>query len=316
MKNLFLFILFAFSISLSAKEYVPEYQITRSEEDKTLKKNESIFVITFNIGGLSSSEKQIIYSYNKINKKQITDKNGKIELKVIPGKYLFKFFYDAKHLEVITDSIAIKPGYRTEMRVDLNSTEMPVLVEKPIIYAYSEKAENISIKLDLKGEFLFTYPQYSEGWNFTANPDGTILMNDKKYHYLFWDGKLNIETEKLDLSTGFVINKSNMVSFFEEKLKYMGLNSQETEDFITYWCPRMSVNEQNYIHFIFNEDYNKYASITVDPKPDHLFRVCMLWSKANENTVVKEQKIQSFTRSGFTVVEWGGTEVNITNIIN
>lgn len=318
MKNLFFLILFGFSISFSAKEreYVPEYQITKSEEDKMLKKTEAVFAITFNIDGLSSAAKQIIYSYNKTNQKQITDQSGKIELKVKPGKYLFKFFYNTKHLEVITDSILIKPGYRTEMRVDLRSTDMPMIMEKPVIYIYSKKTETVSIKLDPKGDFLFTYPQYSKGWNFTANPDGSILMNDKKYHYLFWDGKLNIETEKLDLTTGFVIEKNNLIAFFEEKLSLMGLNCQEIEDYITYWCPRMSANESNYVHFIFNEEYNKYASISVDPKPDNIFRVCMLWSKAKENTIVKEQRIETFNRKGFTIVEWGGAEINIPNSIN
>jgi len=316
MKNLFLFILLSMGISLTAKEYVPEYQIISSAEDKALKKTEAVFVITFNIGGLSPAAKQIIYSYNKTNKKQITDQKGKIELNVKPGKYLFKFFYNSKHLEVTTDSILIKPGYRTEMRVDLHSTDMPTIVEKPVIYVYGKKTETVSIKLDPKGEFLFTYPQYNNGWNFTANVDGTILMNDKKYHYLFWDGKLDFETEKMDLQSGFIVDNNNLVNFFEEKLKLMGLNAQESEDFITYWCPRMNANQKNYVHFIFNETYNKYASINVEPKPDHMFRVCMLWSKANDNTIVKEQKLESFNRSGFTIVEWGGTEINAPNIIN
>ncbi|MEO6302674.1 MAG: hypothetical protein ABIP51_05840, partial [Bacteroidia bacterium] len=84
-----------------------------------------------------------------------------------------------------------------------------------------------------------------------------------------------------------------------------------------YWCPRMSANEKNYIHFMFNEEYNNYATITIDPKPDQLFRVCMLWSKTNNAAKVKPQKIESFKRNGFTVVEWGGTEINEKiNLIN
>ena len=98
----------------------------------------------------------------------------------------------------------------------------------------------------------------------------------------------------------------------ESKLQFMGLNSQEIEDYITYWCPIMQVNEKSFIHFIFNEEYDKYATMSIDPKPDHLFRVNMLWSKSKD-TQVKEQKIESFKRSGFTVVEWGGTEIpNLT----
>ncbi|MBL7918726.1 MAG: hypothetical protein JNJ40_00340 [Bacteroidia bacterium] len=288
----------------------PDYTITKSASDGKLSKTEAVFNFVF-IDTLRKPVKNaIMFSYNGISKKQTPDAKGKFSLKVKPGKYVFQFFNSSRFYEIYTDSIQIKPGYAVDMLVSFKTANMLMTVDKPVIYVYGKQKENVSIKLDLKGSFLFTYPQYTNGWSFTANPNGTILMNDKKYHYLFWDGKLTIETDKLDLTTGFVIDKNNLVSFFEEKLKLMGLNSQEIEDYITYWCPRMSINEKNYIHFIFNDDYNKYASINVDPKPDQMFRVCMLWSKANENTLVKEQKIETFNRSGFTVVEWGGSEIS------
>ncbi len=316
MRTLFFSFLLFTTTLIFGEKLGPDYIITKSVPNNTLSKTEALFNFMF-IDTLRKPVKSaIMFSYNGISKTKVPDAKGKFSLKLKPGKYVFQFFNSSKFYEIYTDSILIKPGYATDMIVNFRTANMIMTVDKPVIYVYSKQKENVSIKLDLKGEFLFTYPQYSGGWNFTANPDGTILMNDKKYHYLFWDGKLNIETDKLDLSSGFVIEKNKLVGFFEEKLKAMGLNSQEIEDYITYWCPRMSVNEKNYIHFIFNEDYNKYASISIDPKPDHLFRVCMLWSKATENTVVKEQKIQSFTRSGFTVVEWGGTELSEKILFN
>ncbi|MEO6302672.1 MAG: hypothetical protein ABIP51_05830 [Bacteroidia bacterium] len=308
MKQVFFYFLFIINVVLFGKEYVPEYSITKSEADKTLKKTEALFIITIKIMDIVPIKKQIIYAYNNVQKKQVPNEKGQLNVNVKPGKYLFKFFYDKNHSEVITDSILIKPGYRTEMEVELRNSDMPIIVEKPVIYVYGK--DKVSIQLNLKGALLFTYPEYTNGWNFTANPNGVIEMGDKKYHYLFWDGKLEIPTTDLDLKKGFMVDKNNLVSFFEEKLTLMGLNTQETEDFITYWCPRMSVNEKNYVHFMFNEEYNNYASITIDPKPDQLFRVCMLWSKTNNNTTkVKPQKIESFKRDGFTVVEWGGTEM-------
>ncbi|MBA3680720.1 MAG: hypothetical protein H0W73_06090 [Bacteroidetes bacterium] len=309
MKTLFLSILIFLTITSFAEKLGPDYIITRSAPDNTLSKTEAAFNFTF-IDTLRKPIKSVImFSYNGKSKTQTPDAKGKFSLKVKPGKYLFQFFNSNRFFEIYTDSILIKPGYATDMLVNFRTSNMNMTVDKPVIYVYSKQKENVSIKLDLKGDFLFTYPQYSNGWNFIANPNGLIEMGDKKYHYLFWDGKINIETKKLDFSTGFIINKNDLVGFFEEKLKLMGLSSQEIEDYITYWCPRMNANEKNYIHFIFNEEYNKYASISVDPKPDHLFRVCMLWSKTNENTIVKEQQIETFKRDGFTVVEWGGSEI-------
>ena len=90
----------------------------------------------------------------------------------------------------------------------------------------------------------------------------------------------------------------------------MGLNSRERQDFITYWCPLMQVNEKNYIHFMFNEEYNTIASLKVTPAPKNIFRVFMVWSDASEIDVknVHPQTTETFSRDGSTVVEWGGAE--------
>ena len=92
----------------------------------------------------------------------------------------------------------------------------------------------------------------------------------------------------------------------------MGLNQTEQEDFITYWCPIMLAYEYVKIHFLFNEDFDKYANLTINPKPDEVFRVFMLWSMVvndiDESDFVP-QKIPSFKRKGYTVVEWGGGKV-------
>lgn len=309
MKQLAIYLFIFFSFCLQAKEWIPDYRITKTAEDKTLKKTETFLIVTFFDSNLKPVKKEMLFSYNSINKKQKPDNKGQISLNTKPGKYIFKFFCDKDHSEITTDSILLKPGFRTEMVVEFKSSLMRVIAEKPIIYVYNKQNEKVSIKLDLKGNFSFTYPEYNSGWNFTSNPDGTIEMNNKKYHYLFWDGNLNIETKKLNLNEGFIVDRKDLTTFFENKLTLMGLNSQEIEDYITYWCPRMSANEKNFVHFIFNQEYNNYASITIDPKPDQLFRVYMLWSKATD-LPIKEQKIEIFNRSGFTVVEWGGTEIN------
>ncbi|MEO6305264.1 MAG: hypothetical protein ABIP51_19040, partial [Bacteroidia bacterium] len=239
MKTLFLSIFSLTSLTALCdlnEKLGPDYTITRSAPDKKLSKTEAAFVFIFVEANGKPVKTEIMFSYNKINRKEKPDANGKISLKVKPGKYVFQFFYSNTFNEIYTDTIKIQPTYLTEMSVLFRKANEAMIVDKPVIYVYSKQKETVSIKLDLKGEFLFTYPQYSNGWNFTSNPDGTIQMADKKYHYLFWDGKLNIETEKLNLNEGFIIDKNNLVSFFEEKLTLMGLNPQEIEDYITYWC--------------------------------------------------------------------------------
>ena len=104
--------------------------------------------------------------------------------------------------------------------------------------------------------------------------------------------------------------KTALPDFFETQLTAMGLTPREQEDFITYWCPLMQKNEKSYVHFMFNEECNSIATLNITPTPDHIFRVYMIWSDAKEidPESIHEQKIESFQRDGFSVVEWGGAK--------
>ena len=62
-----------------------------------------------------------------------------------------------------------------------------MLSEKPAVYLYPEKAEEVSVWLDYEGELTCTYPEYGDGWHVIARPDGTLqnLKDGKEYSYLF-----------------------------------------------------------------------------------------------------------------------------------
>jgi len=49
--------------------------------------------------------------------------------------------------------------------------------------------------------------------------------------------------------------------------------------------------------------------LEINPQPDTLIRVIMDYKPLNNPIVVSEQQLTTPTRSGFTVVEWGGTEI-------
>ena len=102
--------------------------------------------------------------------------------------------------------------------------------------------------------------------------------------------------------------------FLEEKLGQLGLSDKEAADFITYWAPRIRANEYTFVSF----DASSYAQQVTysfadeagkQVVPDTFIRVFMTMRKAEASTVVTPQNFASTpTRSGFTVVEWGGTE--------
>ena len=179
--------------------------------------------------------------------------------------------------------------------------------EKPVIYLYPEQAQEVYVQLELDGEFTCTYPEYDNGWKVKAYPDGTLLDQDtgKEYNYLFWEG--TSETE-YDLSRGFVVEGKDTAEFLEEKLAYLGLNEKERNEFIVYWLPRMEDNKYNLITFQ-GEDYTEHAKLKISPEPDSILRVFMVYKPLDKAIDIPEQELEPFEREGFTVIEWGGAEM-------
>ena len=97
-------------------------------------------------------------------------------------------------------------------------------------------------------------------------------------------------------------------SFLEESLKTLGLTDKEANEFIIYWLPRMEGNAYNLICFQ-QEVYTDNAVLTVDPAPDTVLRVFMAYKPLEQPIRVLPQKLETTERVGFTLVEWGGAEI-------
>ncbi len=177
--------------------------------------------------------------------------------------------------------------------------------EKPVIYLYPEEKTDVSVKLDYSGEFLFTYPAYNDGWEVTAYPDGTIVSDGNEYSYLFWDGYCDVE---YDLSEGFVVKGEDTEQFLVETLQYLGLTPKEYNEFIVYWLPKMINNNYNLITFQ-GAEYTDNAVLTILPEPDNIGRVFMVFKALDSKIEIKEPILTPFERAGFTVIEWGGTQL-------
>lgn len=187
------------------------------------------------------------------------------------------------------------------------TTEKPTATDKPVIYLYPEEETDVDVKLFYNGTLTCTYPEYGDGWSVTARPDGTLIdkATGREYSYLFWEGVTNVE---YDMSRGFVVKGEDTAEFLQETLAKIGLTQKEYNEFIVYWLPKMQENEYNLISFQ-NEAYTDNAVLEITPTPDSVLRVFMAYIPLNEEIEVEPQKFETFTRKGFTVVEWGGTEV-------
>jgi hypothetical protein len=183
----------------------------------------------------------------------------------------------------------------------------PPKAEKPVIYLYPTLEQTVSVKLKYKGKITCTYPEYKGGWNVKAKPNGTLinLADNREYSYLYWEG---ISDNKWDMSKGFVVKGNETEKFFQEKLAFLGLTPKEYNEFIVYWLPVMKDNKYNLITFA-GEDYENIAQLKITPKPDSILRVMMIFKSLNKPIELEEQDLKPFVRKGFTVVEWGGTEL-------
>ena len=184
-----------------------------------------------------------------------------------------------------------------------------VYADKPVIYLYPEQETNVHVELELtESELSTTYPKYNNGWDVVAYPDGSLTNKaDGTHHkYLFWDAA-NCRT-RFDLSKGFCVAGSDIESFLKEKLTYMGLTEEEMNEFIVYWLPRMEHNKYNLISFQGNA-YTDSAKLNISPTPDSLLRVFMTYVPLENAVQIEPQQLETFERKGFTVVEWGGSEI-------
>ena len=183
----------------------------------------------------------------------------------------------------------------------------PKAPEKPVIYLYPEEETKVSVKLDFNGELTSTYPAYENGWNVIAQPDGTLTdpATGREYYCLFWEG---ITYADYDLSEGFVVAGEDTEEFLEASLQKLGLTDQEANEFIIYWLPRMEHNAYNLISFQ-GAAYTESAVLTIDPAPDTLLRVFMVFKPLDAPVEIPAQELTAPERTGFTAVEWGGAEI-------
>ena len=182
----------------------------------------------------------------------------------------------------------------------------PTVAYKPIIYIYPEEEKEIEIKISNKENLLFTYPKYNDGWKVTAKPNGSLISNNKEYYALFWEGTSKYTSIK---DEGFVVKGIDTESFLEEKLTILGLNYKERNEFIIYWLPKLEQNPYNYIYFESLEEINNYMSLSINPEPNNLIRIQMDYKPLDKEIKIKEQVLTTPSREGYTIVEWGGSEI-------
>jgi len=179
--------------------------------------------------------------------------------------------------------------------------------KKPVLYLYPETVTDVTVTLDLNGTLGCTYPAYpKDGWKVTAYPNGKLIVGGEEYNYLFWEGNLNTV---FTFDKGFCVKGSDTAAFLKKALSEMGLIPSEYNDFIVCWLPQMEKNAFNLISFA-HVSYTDNAKLEITPKPNSTLRVFMIFKPLQKPVTIAPQTFEKFERNGFTVVEWGGAEID------
>ena len=184
-----------------------------------------------------------------------------------------------------------------------------IVVDKPVIYLYPTEETKISVKLLKDKNITCSYPKYKDGWEVIAKPDGTLTDTEtgRELYSLYYEARNSVDFS--NIKDGFVVKGEDSAAFLEEKLAVLGLTEREAEEFIIYWLPRLEANEYNLIRFATEEEINENMPLDIDPSPDSMIRVIMVFKALDEPVNIPEQKLSTPERTGFTLVEWGGTEI-------
>ncbi|OWK27026.1 MAG: hypothetical protein US76_02825 [Parcubacteria group bacterium GW2011_GWA2_38_13b] len=179
---------------------------------------------------------------------------------------------------------------------------------KPVIYLYPERETKLNVQVDPIGGFTKTIPEYPPGgWDVTAHPDGKIIDNATgiTYDYLYWSG---ISLGQFKNDEGWVVGQHDLGSFFDEKLKRLGMNEKEINDFKEYWLGRLIDKPFYQIFFLPKNIVDALAPLKITSvKEDAVLRIIMAVKGLDQFQEMPEQRLPQIPkRKGFTVVEWGG----------
>lgn len=291
----------------------PDYTLISKLADPNLKVGQTKLVFQVNGIDLINSNRRIVWSANQMIDTVILNDHEEITKTLVAGRYNFKFYHNSTYREIFIPKMTLESGFCYTISLHFKHARREnMTVKKPVIYLYPEKETEVNVRVNPTGELSFTYPKYdSNGWTVNAKPNGDLIMGDQTFNYLFWESEQAPTT--MNTEAGFVVSREETIAFLEDKLEQFGLNSKEKADFITFWGPQLIRNNSNFVQFKFNEACDSYAELSIQPQPDGVYRIYLLFSDAAELNVselqVVPQSIPKIDRKGFTVIEWGGAEI-------
>ncbi|KAH9934083.1 uncharacterized protein BXZ73DRAFT_100921 [Epithele typhae] len=238
---------------------------------------------------------------------------------------------------------------------------------KPVIYLLPPNplpVVDVSVLLVPQWRFSHIYPlanikpiadsgKECVAWSVSAHPDGTLveLSSGLELSYLFWEAEsrhvpsspppsprlaaiehFDPAAPTLDPTspTAVCLPFAALLPYLDNALKRLTLHVAARNDFITYWLPKLSKAPFVALRFLPQAAYARAAELRVEPAPDVVTRVFMLfrgvseaeaeageWAAARARAVdggvdwaeVVGVRPEATDAGVFRVLEWGAMEV-------
>ncbi|KAK0219256.1 hypothetical protein IW262DRAFT_1448992 [Armillaria fumosa] len=239
--------------------------------------------------------------------------------------------------------------------------------DKPVVYLFAPHPLNAVVRLSLVEAWSFSaiYPGVpikssdsgqSIEWNVETHEDHTMtdIATGVRVSYLFWEAETNPglppsppasprldqshsdDIPRFDPSMAELTNSNSVVLpslktalYLDKALSALGLHVEARTSFITYWLPSILKHDFVALRFLPQASYEHAAPLDVEPKPDVVTRVFMLFKRVCEDEldewegalsrasksvevwkgVVGAEYDMAKDEALFRVLEWGGMEV-------
>ena len=184
---------------------------------------------------------------------------------------------------------------------------LPVLQTaiKPNIYLYPTEEADVEVRFKNPELLTTVIPEYTDFWQATAQPDGSLTVDGEEYGFLFYESDTSVQY--MQRNEGWIIKPETRERQLSEIAAQYAFNAQETEDFVTFWCARLESGTSYIMYPQLTETIDALMPVEITPAPDSVFRVWFLFETVSGEAVLPaEPKPTPIERSGFTVTEWGG----------
>ncbi len=187
----------------------------------------------------------------------------------------------------------------------VNQTYAPMAeCGKPVIYLYPTKDTEVSVKVG--ANITVSEPKYPQnGWTVLAHSNGQLDYQNQTYPNLFWEGTgFGVYPDKSKY--GIVVPQSKLISTLISQLTQLGLNAQESADFMEFWTDKLPLSPYVRLTWLDTQDMNVLAPLQVSPLPKTSIRIFLEFQGLEKPIGLIPQNLSSPARDGFTLVEWGG----------